>query len=145
MTPSTALEDRLRTAVTLYHEGYAPYLLFSGGPSGGDMHETESMRRYARAHGVPADAILLDRGGLDTQSTVRNTVPVFRQHGFTRVIAVSHFFHLARIKMTYQRAGWNVITVPAADPKLPMTQLPYLVLRETAAFWAYYLRPLVGR
>jgi uncharacterized SAM-binding protein YcdF (DUF218 family) len=81
----------------------------------------------------------MDASGLNTESTVRNTVPLFRQWHATRVLAVSHFYHLPRIKLTYQRAGLDVCTVPARQ-KYFLSQIPYSMAREVAAFWAYYLK-----
>lgn len=137
-TPSLALYDRVLTACRLYHAGYAPLLVFSGGPGMGEVHETEAMRRMAVELGVPDCAILLDPRGLDTRATVRNTAPLFRQRKIRRVLAVSQFFHLPRIKMTYLHAGYDVYTVPAVETR-PLIKLPLLVTREVAALWGYYL------
>ena len=57
--------------------------------------------------------------------------------------AVSHFYHLPRIKMAYQRAGIEVYTVPARETRT-LLKLPQFVAREVAAFWFYYARALVG-
>lgn len=57
-----------------------------------------------------------------------------------RVLAVSDFYHLPRVKMAFQRQGLDVYTVPARGT--PPLAIPYNLLRETAAFWAYYLRHL---
>jgi len=138
--PSSALADRVRTACMLYREGWVPRLIFSGGPAEGNAHETECMRRLALRLGVPDAAITLDRNGLSTYDTVRNTTRMFGRMHVHRVIAVSHFFHLPRIKMTYQRAGWDVFTVPVANPRMPRDEYAFMVVRETAAMWAYYLR-----
>lgn len=43
--------------------------------------------------------------------------------------------------MTYQRAGWNVYTTPARE-SWEIPAMPHYVLREVAAVWVYYLRPL---
>ncbi|HEX2948825.1 MAG TPA: YdcF family protein [Armatimonadota bacterium] len=107
------------------------------------MHETEAMRRFAMRLGVPDSAILLDRGGIDTHETVSNTSQMFRRLHAHRVLVVSHFFHLPRIKMAYQRAGWNVYTVPVTQPQLQY-EVPFLVMREVAGLWTYYLRPLAN-
>jgi uncharacterized SAM-binding protein YcdF (DUF218 family) len=136
---SDALEDRVRTACELYRSGLARRLVMSGGPGDGTIHETEAMRRYAIEHGVRAEDVFVDQQGLNTEATVRNTVPLFRQWQANRVLAVSHFYHLPRIKLTYQRAGFEVCTVPARQ-KYMLSQLPYSMVRETAAFWVYYLK-----
>lgn len=137
-TSSPPLEARVRTASALYRAGLAPRLLFSGGPGDGAVDEPHAMRALAMRLGVPADAILLDGAGLDTEQTVRNTVPLAA--GGARVLAVSDFYHLPRVKMAFQRQGLDVYTVPARGT--PLLAVPYNLLRETAAFWVYYLRHL---
>jgi uncharacterized SAM-binding protein YcdF (DUF218 family) len=113
----------------------------SGGPGDGDIHETEGMKRMAMALGVPGEAILRDTNGLNTQATIENTCEMFEQAGFRRILIVSHFYHLPRIKMTYQRRGWDIYTVPAKE-SYTLTEMPKYILREIAALWVYYLRPL---
>jgi uncharacterized SAM-binding protein YcdF (DUF218 family) len=111
----------------------------------GEIHETEGMRRFAttlKNHAVPDDDILVDRAGVNTRATVENTCRLFREHGFERVLAVSHFYHLPRIKMAYQRAGHDVYTVPAKE-SYTLTMLPWYIAREVAALWLYYVRPPV--
>jgi uncharacterized SAM-binding protein YcdF (DUF218 family) len=126
---SPTLADRVRTGCELYRAGLAPRLLFSGGPG-----EPEAMQRLARTLGVPDAAVIRDPLGVNTESTVRNTMPLAAR----RILAVSHFYHLPRIKMTYQRYGVDVYTVPSIDT-VPW-QMPFNLVREDVAFWAYYLR-----
>ena len=139
---SLALSDRVSTACDLYNDGLGEWLVVSGGPGMGDVHETEAMRRAAIAAGVPAERILVDTDGLNTDATVTNTDRLFHRHGIRRVLAVSHWYHLPRIKMTYQRAGWDVYTTPAVESQT-LLRLPYYVLREVAAVWVYYARPIL--
>ena len=140
-TVSVALGDRVRTGCELYLDGLAKHIIFSGGPGDGAVHETQAMRTIALELGVPAQAIILDADGLNTQATVRNTCAMFKDLGVTRVLAVSHFYHLPRIKMSYQRRDLEVYTVPAKE-SYTLTAMPYFVGREIAALWVYYLRPL---
>ena len=140
-TCSDALADRIRTACGLYREGLAEKVVLSGGPGQGSVHETEAMRRMAVALGVPGRAIILETDGLNTAKTAANTCEVFKRLGMKRIMAVSHAYHLPRIKMAYQRAGWEVYTVPAKESYL-LTCMPYYMAREVAALWVYYLRPL---
>lgn len=140
--PSTALEDRVTTACELYFHGQVGKLIFSGGPGDGSVHETESMCRLAIKLGVrPAD-ILLDTGGINTQATVRDTLPMLKELGAKKVLVVSHFYHLPRVKLAYQRAGWDVYTVPAHQQYF-LRQTPFYMAREVAALWVYYLRPII--
>ena len=139
--PSDALADRVRTACGLYQDGLVRRLIFSGGPGDGAIHETEAMKRMAMGLGVKAEDIWLDKAGVNTQATVKNTETLLRQWHASRVLVVSHDYHLPRVKLTYQRAGWDVFTVPAKQSYL-LRQTPYNMAREVAALWVYYLRPL---
>ncbi len=132
--PSLALADRVRTAAALVRDGYAPMLIVSGGPGDGNVHEVEAMRALAIEEGVPAEAIVLDPHGLDTRSTVRNSLGHAR-----RVIAVSHGYHLPRIKLTFQQLGGRAYTVPARETRT-LIRLPFYMARESLAFWAHAFR-----
>ena len=101
------------------------------------------MRGIAMSAGVPGDAILLDEAGVNTDATVRNTVEAFSQLEIRRVLVVSHAYHLPRVKLAYQRAGWDVRTVPARQSRRLRNE-PIYVAREIVAIWAYYLRPVTG-
>ena len=51
-------------------------------------------------------------------AAVRNTEALFNQLHARRVLVVSHFYHLPRVKLAYQRAGREVYTVPAKESYL---------------------------
>jgi vancomycin permeability regulator SanA len=139
---SDALADRVRTGCRLYLDGLARKLILSGGPGDGPVSEPQAMKRMAVECGVRPEDILLDERGVNTQATVRNTEVIFSELRASRILVVSHFYHLPRIKLAYQREGWEVYTVPAKESYL-LRQMPYNMAREVAAFWAYYLRPQV--
>jgi len=140
--PSDALADRVRTACDLYRDGLVRKLLFSGGPGDGATDEPEAMRQMAIRLGVKPGDILLDHAGVNTQATVKNSREMLATIRKPHVLVVSHFYHLPRIKLAYQRAGWEVYTVPAREPRI-LRQMPFNLAREVAAMWVYYLRPLV--
>jgi vancomycin permeability regulator SanA len=133
-TPSLAVADRVRTGAALIRAGYAKRLIVSGGPGDGQVHEAEAMRDLAIAEGVPATAVLLDRGGVDTRATVRNTTAFLGAS--PRVLAVSHSYHLPRIKLSYQQEGVRAYTVPARESR-PLLRLPWYMTRESLAWWAH--------
>lgn len=137
--PSDALADRVRTACGLYRDGLVHKLIFSGGPGDGAVTESEAMKRMALRLGVKQEDIVLDERGVNTRATVRNTEMLFRELHASRVLVVSHFYHLPRVKVAYHQAGIEVYTVPAEESYL-LRQLPYNMAREIAAFWTYYLR-----
>jgi uncharacterized SAM-binding protein YcdF (DUF218 family) len=113
-------------------------IIMSGGVEPNGYDETVVMRDLAEHLGVPASAIVLDPRGVNTLTTVNDTVAIFRRGGIGSALVVSHFYHLPRIKLAYASAGYDVWTVPSRDT--PIVQTPYLVAREIPAFWVYYLR-----
>jgi len=136
---SSTLRARVDRSIELYHDGYVPKLLFTGGIDADGVNEPEAMRDYAIARGVNPEHIILDDQGNNTDLSARNTVPMLREMEATRVLAISQNFHLPRIKMTYRAEGFNVLTVPAhSDYVIPGTHRN--LMRETTAFWAYWLR-----
>lgn len=138
-SPSTSLRDRMTTAIELYRQGLVKHLVVSGGVGESGYNEALVMRDMAVAAGVPGSHVVIDSNGINTGATVADTVPFFGDDGWTRILAVSQYYHLPRIKLAYQRAGWNVLTVPATTSS-PIPQTPGFVLREIPAFWVYYLR-----
>lgn len=147
--PSQALADRVNTACELYHQGLAPYIVMSGGPVygfEGQVHETQAMADYAVSLGVPREAIVLDPDGLDTQSTAENLQGVLAEvvpHDPPHLLAVSHDYHLPRVKLSLEREGFVAYTVPC-EIRRGLPSKPYLMARETAAWWYYFFRPVVS-
>ncbi len=142
-TPSEALIDRVKTACGLYSSGMVDWVMVSGGPGEGSVHETDAMKRIALDAGVPESRIVVDRDGLDTAATVRRVVPQLRGRACERVLAVSHYYHLPRVKLAFRRAGVEVSTVPAVQSR-PLARMPRHLARETAALWAYWFLPITG-
>jgi vancomycin permeability regulator SanA len=136
---SASLVERMNTAIDLYKKGYAPLMIVSGGRGDGGVHEAIAMRDLALKAGVPADAVLTDMNGVNTQATVDDTLVELRRRHLSRVLVVSHFYHLARIKLAYAQKGLDVWTVPTEQARW-MPQLPLIIAREVPGFWVYYLR-----
>jgi len=137
---SVVLADRVRTGAELYRQGLVDTLVLSGGlePDTG-YDETAVMRALAIQEGVAPADIIVDPGGVSTAATVSDTTAMFAERGIGAVLVVSHFYHLPRIKLAYERAGLEVFTVPAAQSVI-VPKTPANVAREVPALWVYYLR-----
>ena len=101
-TPSDALADRVQTAVELYKAGKVRKILMTGDNGSTDYDEVSSMKRYAIAHGVATDDVVLDYAGFRTYDSCYRAKAIF---GVTNVIAVSQRFHLPRIIYLCQSRG----------------------------------------
>lgn len=137
--PSATVRDRMDTALDLYKRGLVPKILITGGVDADGVDETQGMLNYGIQQGVPKSAFILDNQGDNTDASVKNTTEYFSKHGITRVLAVSKYYHLPRIKMAYRAAHFNVRTVPAFEPQ-PIRGESFTVMREIPAFWVYWLR-----
>jgi len=136
---SWSLEDRVATGAELYRDGLVGALVMSGGTGANGVDETAAMARRATELGVDASDIARDPDGINTDATVRNTTELFGQRGWQRVLVVSQFYHLPRIKMAYRAAGYDVRTVPAAETRV-IPKTPLFVAREIGGFWVYWGR-----
>jgi uncharacterized SAM-binding protein YcdF (DUF218 family) len=133
--PSLALADRVDEGIRLYKNGKVDLLIMSGGGEPTSPYsEPLVMRDRAIAAGVPADKILMDPQGNNSAATVRNTATIMREQNLKTVLAVSHYYHLPRIKMLFDRAGVRHYTVPAMMTRR-MPREPYFIAREVAAFY----------
>jgi uncharacterized SAM-binding protein YcdF (DUF218 family) len=97
-TPSPVFRARLEHAVALFHAGYAPVLIVTGGKAEGDRTtEAAAARRFAIEHDVPHTAILVENKGRTTLESLRTVGRMLRERGSTSALFVSDRAHLLRV------------------------------------------------
>lgn len=138
--PSPRLAARLDRAYDCYAASQCRILFVSGGvdPAGAD--EAAVMRDYLLARGVPADRIVTDSAGVDSWSTARHASAYMREHGYTRALAVTQYFHVPRTMLALRRQG--VPDVSGGYPRFFEGRDLYSVFRELPAVAWYAFRPL---
>jgi len=134
--PTRMLADRISTAARVFHDGRAPRLLLTGLP-----HEVDVMRRELLGHGVPAAALVEDRGASNTSASFRRTRG---QLGTTAVSVITQRFHLPRALFLARASGLDAIGV-AADLQAYGASGPWHVVREGAAWVKALLTVALGR
>jgi uncharacterized SAM-binding protein YcdF (DUF218 family) len=114
--PQGALTARLDHAIDLYNQGYAQYLITTGGNRPGDRTtEAETGRCYAVTHGhVPAGNVLMENTGGNTLESIQNVKAIFLARGFHTALFVSDRAHMLRILMMAQDAGIEAWASPTA-------------------------------
>ncbi len=139
---------RAEHAAALYHAGYAPNVLCTGGVSaGGAPIEAERCAQVMRAAHVPAQAVTLERSSRSTAENARATAAIMDAHGWRDAVLVSDDFHLWRARWLFERQGVRVYSSPAqgtSGPLAPSEQV-YAVLREIAAWSWGEVRAQLGR
>src|ERR1700685_718731 len=116
--PSPVLEARLNHALILYLKGLAPRVITTGG-AGGDPVFTEGSvgRSYLTAHGVPPEAIVVEREGESTAQSVAAVVEIMRRMNLKRAIVVSDGYHIFRVKTMLESIGMQAYVSPR--PSIP--------------------------
>jgi uncharacterized SAM-binding protein YcdF (DUF218 family) len=108
-------QERVKQAVDLYHQGWAPRVVFSSGFVFA-FHETEVMRSLAVSNGVPADAIILEAQAANTYDNVVFSNRIVEQHGWRRILVVSSPYHMRRALLTWHRVAPGLEVIPAPVP-----------------------------
>ncbi len=136
-TPSPNLKWRLDKTLALYEKGNFPFIIVSGGMGKEGYSEALVMKEYLMEHGVPAEKIILDEEGNDTYRTALNTKKIMHQNGYQSVTVISQFYHIARTKLAFQKAGVEKV-YSAHATRYSLRDL-YSLVREFPAYYKYLL------
>ncbi len=106
-------EERVQTAVQLFHQGYARHLIFSSG----FMYvfkEPLVMKSLAIALGVPDSLILLDDKASNTIQNVQNSYKLTQKFGWRQIILISSPYHMKRVELVALRHApeWEITWTP---------------------------------
>lgn len=140
-SPSSALIARVKHAVMLYREGYAPLIVLTGGARDARPTEADVAYRIARRMGVPAEAIIVEATSQTTTQNIVTVAPSLRERDVRSVIVVTSPFHAMRSRIIVHGEGFTVYMSPA--PQDPAERRPqhrvYYILRESVLIPAHVL------
>ncbi len=137
-TLSPRLQARLDRAIALARAEVGDYILVSGSLGKEGVEESEAMKKYLLAHSIPADRILQDPHGINTEETAKQTMELLKEKNLTSVLLVSQFFHLARAQVAFHRVGISVVGHVHAEYYEGRDL--YALLREVVALPVYWLQ-----
>lgn len=118
-------KERMNTAAELYKSGKVNKLIVSGTNPSRYYDEPEMMRKALVEQGVPEDRILLDRSGLRTIESIRNTQNEFKLKNVTIITQKFHGYRALFISDYYQLNAYVIST-----RKLPLNESGNVRLRE---------------
>ncbi|WP_407917508.1 vancomycin high temperature exclusion protein [Kitasatospora sp. NE20-6] len=110
--PSPYLAHRLDAALTLYRQHKVQAILVTGDNSRTDYDETDAMRGYLTARGVPEVRVVGDYAGFDTWDSCSRARRIF---GVDRALLVSQDFHVRRALALCRAAGIDAYAVAVAE------------------------------
>lgn len=140
--PSPVLQARLDHAIELYRAGRAPLLVLTGGVGIGDtVSEAVVGRRYAVKAGVPPEAILTERSGLNSGQSLGAVEEMLAKRSRHTALLVSDPFHMLRLRLMAMRMGMEVYSSPTRSSPISEDRRAELrhVLRETVSIPASLL------
>ena len=111
--PSPVLRARLDHALELWNRHLASLLILTGGTGAGDTTSEAAVgRNYARKHGVPDSAILVENEGRTTSESMRAVAGMLEVRGLQTALLVSDPFHMLRLRILARRFGFTPYTSP---------------------------------
>ncbi len=141
--PSPVLEARLAHAIRLYRRNIAPRLIVTGGKAEGDVtSEAEVSARYARRHGVPASAIMIEDESRSTTEQMHAVAQMARTRSMRSVVLVSDRFHMLRLLLTARKLGLVAHGSPTRSSPISLTELAgirYVLLESVKAPLAFLI------
>jgi len=133
--PSPVLEARLNHALFLYLQHMAPRILTTGGP-GGDPSFTEGEvgRAYLSRHGVPSEAIIVEKEGSSTVASLAAASEIMRRMNLKSCIVVSDGYHIYRVKKLLESQGMDVYGSPRPTEVQDTWRQRWRYLRQAVAY-----------
>ena len=119
---------RVDYASTLFKEGYAPNIMFSGGGrSSQNLYGSNLMSNVAQELGLSPDQIYLETKSNDSISNWEESYKIIKKHQWQSVLIVSSLFHLKRVRHLINPHGINVYytPVPFDNCNPPLTNFGY--------------------
>lgn len=111
--PSPVLRARLDHALNLWNRHLASLLILTGGTGSGDTTSEAAVgRTYARKHGVPDSAILVESQGRTTSESMKAVAGMLEVRGLQSALLVSDPFHMLRLRILARRFGFTPYTSP---------------------------------
>jgi uncharacterized SAM-binding protein YcdF (DUF218 family) len=111
--PSPVLRARLDHALDLWNRHLASLLILTGGTGSGDITSEAAVgRNYAKRHGVPDSAILVESEGRTTSESMKAVAGMLEVRGLQSALLVSDPFHMLRLRILARRFGFTPYTSP---------------------------------
>ncbi len=134
-TLSERLKARLDRGIQLYRDSLTDVLFVSGGLGKEGFYEGTKMKEYLIEQGIPAEKIVVDNQGNNTQQTTLNFIKKFGTQ--KNVVVVSQYHHISRAKLAFRNNGVQNVSGAHCD-YFEMRDI-YSCFREFFGYYSYLL------
>lgn len=116
--------ERLRYGARLAHQTGLPVAVTGGAPSGG-LPEGEAMRETL-ATDFRITARWVESSSKETGENAAFLAPLLKQAGITRIVLVTHAWHMRRAQVAFEKQGLTVVPGPTRFATETATSLRWL-------------------
>lgn len=144
-SPGPALTRRSQHAAALWKQGFAPFIICTGGkPGRATRTEADACAELVREQGVPPEAIVMEGESRSTEENAIQTRAIMQARGWQTAIIVSDGFHLLRASWIFQIEGVTVYASPVTDRIPSPLELVLHVAREIVALHWQVFKQVFG-
>lgn len=105
-------DARTAEAAKLYHDGYAPHIIFSGAAADPNSpSNAAAMAAIAESDGVPKSAISLDEAADNTHENAIDVAAIVRKNAYHSIILVTSPYHQRRAEIAFHRAMGSGVSI----------------------------------
>lgn len=134
---SQPMERRLNVGLKLYQEGKIQKILVSGGRANQNFCESDLMQDYLISKGVRLGDIITDNKARNTEENVENSLQIMKENNYKKLIIISQYYHISRIKLMYYKKGfYNIGSVSSRH--FNKKYHPQTLVREFFGYYYYY-------
>jgi len=138
--PSPVFSERINHAITLFQQGKAPTIIFTGGLGNGKSHtESEVAATYAANNGIPKSAILTETRSRTTRQNLIEAKLLMDANALKAAIIVSDPLHLKRAVMMAKDLGLSAVTSPTPTTRYRSLKPKLDFLFREMYFYNHYL------
>lgn len=130
---SPVYRERINHGIWLYENGYAGYLILTGGTGeGNEKSDAFAAKQYAVEQGVPEEVILLEEKSTITEENLENSKLIMEENDLQTAIIVSDPLHMKRAMLMAEDYGITAYSSPTPTTmyKSLKTKLPFLAREE---------------
>lgn len=137
--PSPVFLERIRHGIWLYENGYADYLIFTGGHGdGAEYSESYVAMNYAIAAGVPIEAILIEEYSRTTEDNFSYAMDLIEDYDISSAIVVSDPLHMYRATRIARDNGLVAFSSPTPTTMYQTLETQFPFLRREVFYYTGY-------
>lgn len=130
---SAVYRERIHHGIWLYENGYADYLILTGGiGQGNTLSDAYVAKQYAISRGVPEDVIFIEELSTITEENLENAKVIMDDHSMDTAIIVSDPLHMKRAMLMAKDYGISACSSPTPTSmyRSLKTKIPFLLREE---------------